>query len=149
MILNLNLRRNADCDYRTMNGLSLAFVGDAVYELLVRRMLAAGVEHNVNDLHKECVCLVNAARQAQAMDRLLPLLTEEELTFYKRGRNAKSTHTPKNKTQAQYHKATGFEALFGYLYLKGDIERLEELFILAAAPKGEEIESENKEEKYT
>ena len=111
-----------------MNGLALAFVGDGIYELMVRTLLTKGVERNVNDLHRECVRLVNAAYQADAMDRLMPILTEEEITFYKRGRNAKSAHTPKNKTQAQYHKATGFESLFGYLYLKGDSERLEELF---------------------
>lgn len=113
-----------------MNGLALAFVGDGVYELMVRTMLTNGTERNVNDLHKECVRLVNAAYQAEAMDRLMPLLSEEEITFYKRGRNAKSAHTPKNKTQAQYHKATGFESLFGYLYLKGDLARLEELFAI-------------------
>lgn len=111
-----------------MNGLSLAFIGDAVYELMIRNMLTDTEEHTVNDLHTQCVQYVNAAFQAEAIDRLLPLLTEEEITFYKRGRNAKSAHVPKNKTQAQYHKATGFESLFGYLFLKGDSERLSQLF---------------------
>ncbi|MBR6779983.1 MAG: ribonuclease III, partial [Clostridia bacterium] len=85
----------------------------------------------------ECVRLVNAAYQAEAMDRLMPLLTEEEITFYKRGRNAKSAHTPKNKTQAQYHKSTGFEALFGYLYLKGDFDRLQTLFDITVQSESE------------
>ena len=126
-----------------MNGLALAFVGDGIYELMVRTMLTSGVERNVNDLHKECVRLVNAAYQADAMDRLMPILTEEEITFYKRGRNAKSAHTPKNKTQAQYHKATGFESLFGYLYLKGDVDRLQELFtIIIQTESGDKSESE-------
>ncbi|MBQ6862611.1 MAG: ribonuclease III [Clostridia bacterium] len=128
MTLNLNLSRNDNNNYRTWNGLSLAFVGDAVYELMVRNMLTDCSEHTVNDLHKQCVQYVNADYQAEAMDRLLPLLTEEEITFFKRGRNAKSAHVPKNKTQANYHKATGFEALFGYLFLKGDSGRLTELF---------------------
>lgn len=140
MTLNLNLcRKEADSNYRTMNGLALAFVGDGIYELMVRTMLTSGVERNVNDLHKECVRLVNAAYQADAMDRLMPLLTEEEITFYKRGRNAKSAHTPKNKTQAQYHKATGFESLFGYLYLKGDSDRLHELFNITIQAESDEV----------
>lgn len=122
-----------------MNGLALAFVGDGVYELMVRTMLTDGVERNVNDLHRECVRLVNAAYQADAMDRLLPMLTEEELIFYKRGRNAKSAHTPKNKTQAQYHKATGFESLFGFLYLKGDTDRLQELFEITVQAESDEV----------
>ena len=120
-----------------MNGLALAFVGDAAYELMVRTMLASGKELLVQDSHKECVRLVNAAYQAEAMDRLMPLLTEEEITFYKRGRNAKSAHTPKNKTQAQYHKSTGFEALFGYLYLKGDFDRLQTLFDITVQSESE------------
>ncbi len=128
MILNLNLSREDSTNYRTMNGLSLAFIGDAIYELMIRNMLTDTEEHTVNDLHTQCVQYVNAAFQAEAIDRLLPLLTEEEITFYKRGRNAKSAHVPKNKTQAQYHKATGFESLFGYLFLKGDSERLSQLF---------------------
>lgn len=130
MILNLNLSREDSTNYRTLNGLTLAFVGDAVYELMVRNMLTDNTEPTVNDLHKQCVKYVNADFQADAIDRLLPLLSEEEITFFKRGRNAKSAHVPKNKTQAQYHKATGFEALFGYLFLKGDAERLNELFAI-------------------
>ena len=122
-----------------MNGLALAFVGDGIYELMVRTMLTQGVEKNVNDLHSECVRLVNAAYQADAMDRLMPILTEEEITFYKRGRNAKSAHTPKNKTQAQYHKARGFESLFGYLYLKGDMSRLEELFNITIQNESDDV----------
>ena len=122
-----------------MNGLNLAYMGDAVYELLVRRLLLGGTEKTVQGFHKDCVALVNADFQAAAVERLLPVLTEEELSFYKRGRNAKSAHTPKNKTEAHYHMSTGFEALFGYLYLKGDGERLEELFALAMQQRGEEI----------
>lgn len=128
MILNLNLYPDTADGYKKMNGLSLAFVGDAVYELLVRQLLTAGAERSVRDLHADCVALVNADYQASAMERLLPVLTEEELTYFKRGRNAKSTHTPKNKTEAHYHMSTGFEALFGFVYLQGDRARLAELF---------------------
>lgn len=113
---------------KTLSALSLAFIGDAVYETMIRRMILSKAEMTVKDLHKEAVKFVNASFQAEAAEGLLGVLTEEELAIYKRGRNAHSAHTPKNKTEAQYHKATGFEALFGYLYLKGEYNRLSELF---------------------
>lgn len=119
-----------DCDYKTLSGLSLAFIGDAVYELLIRKYILSKGEARVKTLHKDCVKLVNADFQADIMEILLPLLTEEELAVFKRGRNAHSAHTPKNKSEAQYHRATGFEALIGYLYLKKDYDRLFSLFSL-------------------
>lgn len=114
-------------DPKLLGGLSLAFIGDAVYELIVRNYILSKGEAKVSTLHKDSVSLVNADYQAEAADKLLPLLTEEETAVYKRGRNAHSAHTPKNKSEAQYHKSTGFEALIGYLYLKKDTKRLEEL----------------------
>ena len=107
---------------------TLAFIGDAVYELLIRKYILSKGEARVKTLHKDCVRLVNADFQADMMEILLPLLSEDELMVYKRGRNAHSAHTPKNKSEAQYHRATGFEALIGYLYLKKDYLRLNNLF---------------------
>lgn len=118
----------ADVDYRTLSGLSLAFIGDAVYELLIRKYILSRGEARVKDLHKDTVRLVNADFQADMTDVLLPRLREDELAVFKRGRNAHAGHTPKNKSEAQYHKSTGFEALIGYLYLKKDFERLEFIF---------------------
>ena len=114
--------------YKSMSGLSLAFVGDAVYELLVRQYVLSQGEARVQDLHRETVALVNTAFQAKAAEMLTDMLTEEELSYYKRGRNANSAHTPKNKSEAEYHRSTGFEALLGYLYLSEQFDRLEELF---------------------
>ncbi|MBQ6898739.1 MAG: ribonuclease III [Clostridia bacterium] len=118
----------ADVDYRTLSGLSLAFIGDAVYELLIRKYILSRGEARVKDLHKDTVRLVNADFQADMTDVLLPGLREDELAVFKRGRNAHAGHTPKNKSEAHYHKSTGFEALIGYLYLKKDFERLEFIF---------------------
>ena len=114
--------------YKSMSGLSLAFIGDAVYELLVRQYVLSLGEARVQDLHRETVRFVNAAFQAKAAEKLTDMLTEEELSYYKRGRNANASHTPKNKSEAEYHRATGFEALFGYLYLAERFDRVAELF---------------------
>ncbi|MBR3767845.1 MAG: ribonuclease III [Clostridia bacterium] len=119
-----------ETDYRSLSGLSLAFIGDAVYELLIRKYILSKGEARVKEMHKDCVRLVNADFQANTMDILLPLLSEEEISVFKRGRNAHSAHTPKNKSEAQYHKSTGFEALIGFLYLKKDYGRLNYLFSL-------------------
>ena len=108
--------------------LSLAHVGDAVYELLVRSRLCADNHTAVTQLHRLTVSQVNAAAQAQAVEKILPLLTEEERDVYKRGRNTKVNSVPHHAEIAQYHAATGLEALFGWLYLLGRRERLEELF---------------------
>ena len=114
--------------YKSMSGLSLAFIGDAVYEVLVRQYVLSLGEARVQDLHRDTVRFVNAAFQAKAAEALADRLTEEETAYYKRGRNANSAHTPKNKSEAEYHRATGFEALIGYLYLAERFDRLEELF---------------------
>ncbi len=119
-----------DADYRTLSGLTLAFIGDAVYELFIRRYILSLGEAKVSVLHKEAVKLVNADYQAEAAKMLMPYLTEDETAVYKRGRNAHAGHTPKNKSEATYHMSTGFEALIGYIYLKKDYKRLDEIFSL-------------------
>ena len=108
--------------------LSLAHVGDAVYELLVRSRLCMENRTAVTQLHRMTVSKVNAAAQAQAAEKIFPVLTDEERSVYKRGRNAKVNSVPHHAEIAQYHAATGLEALFGWLYLLGRRERLEELF---------------------
>ena len=112
---------------RSMSVLGLAHVGDAVYELLVRTHLARQGAQKANDLHKRTVSYVSAPAQAAAMETLLPLLTEEEHKYYRRGRNAR-VHPPSGCTIAQYHAATALETLFGYLWLTGQVSRTEELF---------------------
>ena len=115
-------------EVNALSALALAHLGDAVFELLVRTELcAAGIPKN-GSLHRETVARVCAPAQAALADRLLPLLTEEEAGFYRRGRNAHVHAIPKNASAAEYSKATGLEALFGALYLLGRSERAEELF---------------------
>ena len=106
---------------------TLAFLGDAYFGLLVRSRLAL-VERPVGELHAMSVKLVNANAQAKGMEAIMDMLTDAELSVFKRGRNAHQKHTPKNSSVAQYHAATGLEALFGYLKLSGNTERAEQLF---------------------
>ena len=112
---------------RQYSPLALAFLGDSVYEILVREYLVREANRPAAKLHEQKIQLVCAAFQAQAVDRLLPLLTEEEMAVYKRGRNANNT-VPRHTSAQDYHKATGLEALFGYLHLLGEQARLEALF---------------------
>ena len=111
-----------------LSPLNLAFIGDCVFSLMVREKLLRESNRPVNDLHKDSVKLVNASKQAEFIDLLMPYLTETEIGIFKRGRNAHTVNSSKSSTVEQYHKATGFEALFGFLYLKGDYARLKELF---------------------
>ena len=120
-------------DIRQVNAISnlgLAHVGDGVYELLCRTYLCTQGNQTVLKLHKDTVNMVKAPAQAKYMDKLLPHLTEEELAFYRRGKNAHTHAAPKSATRAEYAKATGLEAMFGALYLLGRTERLNELFYL-------------------
>lgn len=105
----------------------LAFVGDAYFGLLVRTMLA-GQNRPSGDLHRISVDYVNASAQASGFERIKPLLSEDELTVFRRGRNFHTGNVPKNSTRAEYHTATGLETLFGYLYLSGQTARAAELF---------------------
>jgi len=113
---------------KQLSPLNLAFIGDCVYEMLVRETLVADANRPVNDLHRESVKFVSAKAQTAAYEKIKDLLTEEEVAVYKRGRNAKVGHNPKSATQGEYHIATGVEALFGYLYLTEQDARIRELF---------------------
>ena len=117
-------------DINRISMLGLAHIGDSVYELLVRTMLCATGHQAVNDLHRLTVSYVNAAAQARAAEKLLPELNAEEQAVYKRGRNCKVNSVPHNATLGQYHAATGLEALFGWLYLKGETKRIDALFAM-------------------
>ena len=114
-----------EIDLHTLSPLALAFVGDGVYSLMVRERLLSEANRPVNDLHRMAVREVRAEAQSAAIGRLLPRLSEEEEAVFKRGRNA---HTA--RSGADYHRSTGLEALFGYLYLDGRIDRVRELFSL-------------------
>ena len=111
-----------------MNGASLAYLGDAVWEVYTRRRLLSGGITDVGRLNREALSYVRATSQSDAVERLLPLLTEEETAVYKRGRNAHGLAIPKSASAPQYRRATGLEALFGYLYLKGREDRLAALY---------------------
>lgn len=133
-------------DVAMMNGLSLAFVGDSVYDLMIRTFILSQGDSKAEMLHKRSVKYANASFQAKAMDSILPVLNEKEEAVFRRGRNAHSAHTPKNKSEGEYHRATGFEALFGYLYLMGETKRLRELFEIALnSDKEDETHEEKKE----
>ena len=134
-------------ELRELNGTALAFAGDAVYELLVRDYVIAACGGRTAELHRRTVSFSNAAFQCAAAKRLLPLLTPEEEAAFRRGRNARLTHVPKNKTQAEYHLATALEALFGYLYIIKDFARLQALFAEVAALNGELYNEETKKER--
>ena len=111
-----------------ISNLGLAHMGDCVFEILCRAYLCARGGKNVGKLHSDTIQMVKASSQAKFVDRLLPLLTEEELAWYRRGKNSHVHAVPKSCTPAEYAKATGLEALFGALYLAGQTERLNELF---------------------
>lgn len=113
-----------------ISNLGLAHIGDGVFELLCRSYLCAKGGKTVDRLHRETVALVKAPSQAKFAEKLLPHLTEEELGYYRRGKNSHVHAVPKGATPAEYAKATGLEALFGALYLAGRTERLNELFHL-------------------
>lgn len=119
---------NSCINPKELSPLNLAFIGDCVYEMLVRERLVAEANRPVNDLHRESVKYVSAKAQTAAFQKIEPLLTEEETAVFKRGRNAKTGHQPKSASVGEYHCAAGVEALFGYLYLTGNNERITYLF---------------------
>lgn len=116
-----------EVDLREYSPLVLAYIGDVVYELMIRTALVKTRHCQVEKLHKYASRLVKASAQAELIEQILPLLTEEEEHVYKRGRNAKSYTKAKNATMIDYRKATGMEALTGYLYLKKDTQRMTDL----------------------
>lgn len=111
-----------------ISNLGLAHIGDGVYELMCRSYLCAKGDHTVKNLHKDSVALVKAPTQAKFAQKLLPYLTDEEQSYYRRGKNAHSHAAPKSATKQEYAMATGVETLFGALYLAGRLDRLNELF---------------------
>ncbi len=123
-------------DLRTYSPLTLAYLGDAVYDLLIRTILVKRGNRPVADLHKTASSLVKASAQSRMIGVLEPYLTEEEMSVYRRGRNAHPSTIAKNATMADYRRATGFEALIGYLYLKEEYARITELIRLGI---GEEL----------
>lgn len=124
------IKRDFDCgeiDIRTYSPLALAYIGDAIYDLVIRTIVVERGNTSANKLHRKTVSYVNARVQAQMIEAMMDELTGEEQAVYKRGRNAKSYTTAKNASVMEYRKATGFEALCGYLYLTGKQERMLEL----------------------
>lgn len=119
-----------NCDTHSYSPLTLAFVGDSVYDLLVRQHLVTLANRPVKELNKMKVTLVNCKSQADAVNVIIDSLSEDELDVYKRGRNVKVNTASKHSSLADYHSATGLEALFGYLYLNGNTDRIKELFML-------------------
>ncbi|MHC5252680.1 Mini-ribonuclease 3 [Listeria kieliensis] len=128
-------------DYKQLNGLTLAYMGDAVYEKYIREHLLISGKTKPNQLHKTATKYVSAKGQAKVLNRLIEqgFLTEEEEAIYRRGRNAKSHSAPKNTDLATYNLSTAFEAVIGYLYLGEEESRLEEWLLLAV----QMIEEEN------
>ena len=114
--------------------LTLAYMGDAVFELLTRERIVLAGEKPPAELNRLARGYVTAVAQSAAVERLLPLLDEDETAVYKRGRNAKSAHAPKSAGAVEYRRATGLECLFGYLYLDGRIERARALYEAVCAP---------------
>ncbi len=116
-----------DKDIRSFSPLTLAYIGDAIYEVVIRTIIVEKGNAPVNKLHHKASSLVKATAQKESMEIILPLLSSEEEAVFKRGRNAKSYTSAKNASIIDYRIATGFEALIGYLYLTGKNERMLEL----------------------
>lgn len=124
-------------DIRTYSPLTLAYIGDGVYDLVIRSIVVGKGNTNANQLHHRTSGVVKAKAQSELIETLLSDLTEEEEAVYRRGRNAKSPTMAKNATMSDYRRATGFEALIGYLYLKDEFERLVELVKLGLKRTGQ------------
>lgn len=130
------IKRDFACkevDIRTYSPLTLAYIGDAIYDLVIRTIVVERGNSSANKLHRKTVSYVNARVQARMIDALEEELTEEEIAVYHRGRNAKSYTSAKNASVTEYRKATGMEALCGYLYLQGRQERM--LYLIREAIK--------------
>lgn len=110
---------------KKISSLTLAFIGDAVYSLYVRKRFILIKDDKGSELNKKTAKIVCASSQALAVDKIMPFLTEEEIAVYKRGRNTKKGTRAKHASVTEYNKSTGFESLIGYLYLLGNLERLE------------------------
>ena len=115
-------------EVNAISNLGLAHMGDCVFEILCRAYLCTRGDKTVDKLHRDTINMVKATSQAAFAEKMLPMLTEEELAYYRRGKNSHVHAVPKSATPAEYAKATGVEALFGALYLLGRRDRLNELF---------------------
>lgn len=128
LLKTIEIKENVEIkDINTYSPLTLAYIGDAIYELIIRTMVISKGDRQVGKLHKESSELVKASTQAEISKSLKDILTEEEERVFKRGRNAKSFTTAKNASMSDYRTATGFEALMGYLYLSHQSDRMLEL----------------------
>lgn len=128
MFKNIRDKKWTDREVNMLSPLQLAYIGDAVYEVLVRTYILENRKLSVNDLHKNAIKFVKAEAQANIIHTIMDKLTEEEVSVVKRGRNTKSSTVPKNANISDYRYATGFEALIGYLYLLEKEDRITELF---------------------
>lgn len=122
-----------EVDIRTYSPLTFAYIGDGIYDLIIRSIVVGRGNTRVNELHHRTSHIVKAHTQAEMIEKLMPYLSETEKDIYRRGRNAKSFTMAKNATMSDYRKATGFEALMGYLYLTDEFERIVELVKLGIA----------------
>lgn len=122
---------------KTMNPQVLAFVGDAVYSLYIRQWIVLTDNSKVKDLHSHVTNFVKASGQSNFIEKLLPLFNDDEMSVFKRGRNYKTISTAKNASIIDYKRATGLEAVFGYLYLSGKKERLNEMLSMSIGEKDE------------
>ena len=130
-----------EVDIQSYSPLALAYIGDSIYDLIIKSLVLNEGNKQVNKLHKETSAYVQASAQSLMMRTLQELLTEEEHAIYKRGRNAKSVSPAKNQSLTDYRRATGFEALMGYLYLKKEWKRMLDLVKIGldSLKKGEEV----------
>lgn len=132
------LFRMKEVDVKEYSPLALAYLGDAVYDLVIRTLVVNEGNRQVQKMHKRTSSMVQASAQARMVTALNSRLSEEEHAVYKRGRNAKSMSPAKNQSVSDYHKATGFEALVGYLYLKKEWKRMLDLIKAGLDVLGEE-----------
>ena len=135
LALNSYIKQQFDIkevDMRTYSPLTLAYIGDGIYDIIIRSIVVDRANTSANRLHKHTSSMVKAETQARMIELLEEHLSQEEADIYRRGRNAKSYTTAKNASVADYRKATGLEAVMGYLYLKDDIKRAIELVKLGA-----------------
>lgn len=129
--LPINLCKMDKMSVIQLNPLVLAYIGDSVQQLAVRVKLCYNSTAKAGELHKQATNEIKASNQAKLMDKIMPQLTEEEMSVFKRARNSKMNTMAKNATSADYKKASGYEAIIGYLYLLGEHDRLEKLLNLS------------------
>ena len=128
-----------EVDIQSYSPLALAYIGDSIYDLIIKSLVISHGNKQVNKLHQDTSSLVQASTQSKMMRTMQEHLTEEEHAVYKRGRNAKSVSPAKNQSVTDYRRATGFEALLGYLYLKKDWKRLLDLVKIGLDSLGREV----------